>query len=55
MKGVEMTIVQLIILVFALAIFTIVVLKLLPSAGNFLTMAFKNLKTSMCKTIGIAC
>ena len=50
-----MTLVNLVIIVLALAILTVVIIKLLPSMGNFMIIAFKNIKTSMCKTIGIAC
>jgi Tfp pilus assembly protein PilE len=55
MKGIEMTLINLVILVLALAILTLVIIKLLPSIGNFMAMTFKNIKTSMCKTIGLVC
>jgi len=50
-----MTLINLVILVLALAILTLVIIKLLPSIGSFMTMTFKNIKTSMCKTIGLVC
>jgi Tfp pilus assembly protein PilE len=55
MKGIEMTLINLVILVLALAILTLVIIKLIPSIGNFMVTTFKNIKTSMCKTIGFAC
>ena len=55
MKGIEMTLINLVILVLALAILTLVIIKLIPSIGNFMVIMFKNIKTSMCKTIGFAC
>jgi hypothetical protein len=54
MKGLEMNLVNLVILVIALAILTFVVFKLVPVFGSFVSNSLKGIKASLCKSMGLA-
>lgn len=53
MKGLEMTIINLVILVIAIAIITIIIMRLIPAFGDFVSKSLKNIKDNLCKSIGI--
>jgi hypothetical protein len=53
MKGLEMSIINLVILVIALALITVVIWKLIPAFGSFVSNSLKLIKENLCKNIGI--
>lgn len=53
-KGLEMSMVNLVILIIALAVITLVLMKLIPAFGNLITASMGGIKASFCKLMGIA-
>ena len=53
MKGLEMSIINLVILVIAIAIITIVIMKLIPAFGTFISNSLKTIKENLCKSLEI--
>jgi hypothetical protein len=55
MKGLGMEIVNLLILLVAIALLAIVVWKLVPQFGSFISNSFKMLKDNICKAVPKLC
>ena len=51
-KGLEMTTVNIVILAVAIAVLALLVWKLVPTFGSFVTNSLKAIKVSLCKMMG---
>ena len=55
MKGFEMNIINLLILVVAALILTVIMFKFIPAAGTFVYLSMKGVMDTFCKTMHVFC
>ncbi|MEM5854327.1 MAG: hypothetical protein QXR09_03635 [Candidatus Aenigmatarchaeota archaeon] len=52
MKGLEMNIINLVILVIAIVLLGLLITKLIPAFGDFVSNSLKAIKKSFCESLG---
>lgn len=53
MKGLEMTLANFVVLIIAIAIIALIVWKVIPLYGSFITYSLKSVKLSLCNNLGL--